>query len=575
MLPHGSLASGYEPSRGGAAGRPRARGVPGGPQRAADGPLAGRAAAHDRRHDAQRARALCDRDDGVRRRRARRQAARSVLDAARRLVRERLHRRDQPARGRQDRPRQQAVPPRRGRRSDPRRRVAHRRGVRRRAARPRRDAGRRRARRGRPRPRDRHGVLRAAAAAEALPRARVAVGHVRARGGRGRRRLAALQRCVGGRVGDPPGGVGADRRDRPLQLRDRDPQGRPRRRGRPPLRDRDVLRPARRPAGARDRARGADARRARHGDRRRRPARRREHGAARRRPARGDRGALGVRDERRPRRPRLDHALLPARLDAVLRGVRDRRGGVPAGLVGVRFIQHKTEAYWFYRVVSLGYDRFINPLFWTEPMRDAALALARLDRADLDVVDVGAGTGFTTSGIVRAVAPERVTMIDQSPHQLARARRKSALARVAKRIGDAEDLPLESDAVDRYVSAGSIEYWPDPQRAIAEAYRVLRPGGVALVIGPLRRTHPLARRVSDAWMLFPSADEYGAWMERAGFADLERVTVAPPWWRPEWDDYGVAIAGVKPAAGPSPLAPTAAPATRGEAASERLGPARL
>jgi MPBQ/MSBQ methyltransferase len=49
----------------------------------------------------------------------------------------------------------------------------------------------------------------------------------------------------------------------------------------------------------------------------------------------------------------------------------------------VRFIQHKAEAYWFYRVVSLGYDRWINPLFWTEIMRDHALALARLDRPDL------------------------------------------------------------------------------------------------------------------------------------------------------------------------------------------------
>jgi MPBQ/MSBQ methyltransferase len=238
----------------------------------------------------------------------------------------------------------------------------------------------------------------------------------------------------------------------------------------------------------------------------------------------------------------------------------------------VRFIQHKAEAYWFYRVVSLGYDRWINPLFWTEAMRDAALALARLDRPDLEVADVGAGTGFTTTGIVkRGVDPQRVTMIDQSPHQLARARRKRALDAVAKRIGDAEDLPLATDSVDRYVSAGSIEYWPDPQRAIAEAYRVLRPGGVALVIGPLRRTHPLARRLSDAWMLFPADDEYRAWMEAAGFSDVRRRAVAPEWWREEWDDYGVAIAGVKPAAGPSPLA---LPPPR-EGAGERLGPGRL
>jgi len=37
--------------------------------------------------------------------------------------------------------------------------------------------------------------------------------------------------------------------------------------------------------------------------------------------------------------------------------------------------------------------------------------------------------------------------------------------------GDAEDLPFETDSFDRYVSAGSIEYWPEPQRGIKEAYR--------------------------------------------------------------------------------------------------------
>jgi MPBQ/MSBQ methyltransferase len=226
----------------------------------------------------------------------------------------------------------------------------------------------------------------------------------------------------------------------------------------------------------------------------------------------------------------------------------------------MRFIQHKAEARWFYRVVSLGYDRWINPLFWTAPMRDAALALARLDNHQLEVVDVGAGTGFATESIVGSVAPDRVTMLDQSPHQLARARRKRALDGVAKLLGDAEALPFATDSRDRYVSTGSVEYWPDPQRAVTEAYRVLRPGGRALLAGPLRRSHPLARRLSDAWMLFPAEEEYVAWLERAGFEDIERVHVAPPWWDERWDPYGIAIAGVKPRAGESPLRVDPAPA---------------
>jgi len=71
----------------------------------------------------------------------------------------------------------------------------------------------------------------------------------------------------------------------------------------------------------------------------------------------------------------------------------------------MRLIQHKKEAYWFYRFLSLGYDRWVNPLFWTLPMRTAALEVAQLDAPDLEVLDAGAGTGFTTEGIVERVAP--------------------------------------------------------------------------------------------------------------------------------------------------------------------------
>lgn len=53
-------------------------------------------------------------------------------------------------------------------------------------------------------------------------------------------------------------------------------------------------------------------------------------------------------------------------------------------------------------------------------------------------------------------------------HTVAHARAVHAAVGVQ---GDAEDLPFATDSFDRYVSAGSIEYWPEPQRGIKEAYR--------------------------------------------------------------------------------------------------------
>src|SRR3954451_1586327 len=209
-------------------------------------------------------------------------------------------------------------------------------------------------------------------------------------------------------------------------------------------------------------------------------------------------------------------------------------GSVPR----MRLIQHKREAYWFYRFLSPLYDRWVNPLFWTAQMRDSAMELARFDSRELETVDVGAGTGFSSEGVVRHVDPAHLTLLDQSPHQLSRARAKPALQGATIVQGDAEALPFTTDRFDRYVSCGSIEYWPDPAAAFAEAYRVLKPGGVMLMVGPLPPERPLAKRLADLWMLFPQEREYRAWMEQAGFADIRLRHVAPDWSKQQ---YGIAI----------------------------------
>lgn len=220
-------------------------------------------------------------------------------------------------------------------------------------------------------------------------------------------------------------------------------------------------------------------------------------------------------------------------------------------------LQHKREAWWFYRFLSLVYDRIVNPLHWTEAMREQALQRAELDREDLVTIDVGGGTGFCTEGILRqGIAPSNVTLLDQSPHQLAKAKAKHSLEGVSFLEGDAEHLSFETDSVDRYVSAGSIEYWPEPQRGITEAYRVLKPGGRATLIGPTEARHPVSHAVSSLWMNFPNEEDYREWFEAAGFRDIEVTQLCPAHFRGVRQHgliMGLVITAIKPQSGRSPL----------------------
>ncbi|KAF4351937.1 hypothetical protein F8388_002299 [Cannabis sativa] len=221
-----------------------------------------------------------------------------------------------------------------------------------------------------------------------------------------------------------------------------------------------------------------------------------------------------------------------------------------------RFIQHKKEAFWFYRFLSIVYDHIINPGHWTKDMRDDALELVELNNRNLTVVDVGGGTGFTTLGIVKHVDAKNVTILDQSPHQLAKAKQKEPLKECKIIEGDAEDLPFPTDYADRYVLAGSIEDWPDPQRGIKEAYRVLKIGGTACIIGPVYPTFWLSRFFEDVWMLFPKEEKYIEWFKKDGFSNVKLKRICPKWCRGVRRHgliMGCSVTGVKHCSGDSPL----------------------
>lgn len=98
------------------------------------------------------------------------------------------------------------------------------------------------------------------------------------------------------------------------------------------------------------------------------------------------------------------------------------------------------------------------------------------------VLDVGCGAGH----VARTVAPlsARVVALDLTEAMLAEVRElmaAHAIENVETKQGDVERLPYDDATFDVVISRYSAHHWPNPDPAIAECLRVLRPGGRLLI----------------------------------------------------------------------------------------------
>jgi arsenite methyltransferase len=165
------------------------------------------------------------------------------------------------------------------------------------------------------------------------------------------------------------------------------------------------------------------------------------------------------------------------------------------------------------------------------PVRHADLRLGQ------DVLDLGSGGGIDCLLAARAVGPAgNVVGVDFLPEMVARAASAAAaagLANVRFVQGEIEALPLPDASVDVVISNGVINLSPRKVRVLAEAFRVLRPGGrLALVdlvlehdLPPEITTHPAAWAGCLSGALSETALYKG--LRRAGFREVGIETLHP------------------------------------------------
>ncbi len=142
------------------------------------------------------------------------------------------------------------------------------------------------------------------------------------------------------------------------------------------------------------------------------------------------------------------------------------------------------------------------------------------------ILDVGCGTGRLTRWIAERLGPAvDVIGIDPLPHRIDVARANAGTARFE--VGRAEDLGAFADESVDAVCLSSVLHWvADERRALAEARRVLRPGGrVGLTTPPreLSRAGTLARVLHPILRQPPWAASVDRTLARRGWTSTELV----------------------------------------------------
>ena len=163
----------------------------------------------------------------------------------------------------------------------------------------------------------------------------------------------------------------------------------------------------------------------------------------------------------------------------------------------------------------------------------------------LEVADLGCGEGYLTVETARWA--RRVVAIDRSTGVLDRAKAlasRKRLTNITWKKGELEKLPLDDATMDVALLSQALHHAGQPAAALAEAARILKPGGRLLILD--LRSHDetwVKEKLGDQWFGF-SDDHLTGLLTRAGFKDV-RVALGA---RRTHDPFAVLLAiGTKPA----------------------------
>jgi ubiquinone/menaquinone biosynthesis C-methylase UbiE/DNA-binding transcriptional ArsR family regulator len=145
----------------------------------------------------------------------------------------------------------------------------------------------------------------------------------------------------------------------------------------------------------------------------------------------------------------------------------------------------------------------------------------------LVVADLGSGEGLLSELLARRC--KRVIAVDNSDKIVAfgaAKAKKNNLKNLEFRHGDLQDPPIEPASVDLVILSQALHHAEDPGKALAGAYRILKPRGRIMILDLARHSFERAHELyGDRWLGFEES-ELHRWLEQAGFKRIEVNIVA-------------------------------------------------
>ncbi len=145
----------------------------------------------------------------------------------------------------------------------------------------------------------------------------------------------------------------------------------------------------------------------------------------------------------------------------------------------------------------------------------------------LTVADLGSGEGLLSELLARRC--KKVIAVDNSEKIVAfgaAKAKKNNLKNLEFRLGDLQEPPIEPESVDLVILSQALHHAAEPAKAVASAWRILRPGGQIMILDLAKHNFTRAHEAyGDHWLGFAESD-LQRWLEAAGFRKIEISIVA-------------------------------------------------